>query len=416
VDVTDEDRRVAAVATELLADSGRPDLEVSPEQLIRWRQVAHAIPVSGPRRGGRRQVTRYRPTAAAVAAQLALALDRGPRNLDQAVLSVFAEAAAARSEARPADDGVRAAYLRHLRAADEYARRAWAHRGLPRSEIPRRLRLPFPGSRRADAHLVSDSVLAFLLGEELPAGGYGAELAVQELAGAVDRPAGRAPNDERAEIAELLGSFSLAALRRTIVKADIAELANAIAAVNVTLDYGEAFVAVCGMTQATSAGLPEAIDALMSNMPILAQISTRFPPSQRGTTLAIVGLVSYARLFDPISRRNMRESVAAMTGELPTLRAMVSLGQALPTKWRPAVALGGAAFIAQLPDEERQALLATVQDWMGRHPGAAELLRLDGPPTQRAEHEPEDAALEPQRQRGGGTLGADDGASQAGDA
>src|SRR5271165_1203680 len=79
MELTDEDRQVAKVATSLLAEQGRPDLAVSPRQLVRWRQEAHAIPVEGERRGGRHRSTRYRPEAPQVAASLAIALDDKPR-------------------------------------------------------------------------------------------------------------------------------------------------------------------------------------------------------------------------------------------------------------------------------------------------------------------------------------------------
>jgi hypothetical protein len=371
VDITEEDRRVAALASGLLAEWGRSDLEVTPEQTIRWRQAANALPVSGPRTGGRHRVTRYLPTAPAIAAELAIALDTGPRNLDQAILTVFGDAATNDAIIRPADEGVRNAYIHYLQGAEDRMKPAWLHRGKKRSEIPRRFRMPVAGSRQQGAHLVTDTLLASMLGKELPHGEAGAEITVGQFLPA--ELTGRLGEDERATAVSILAGLNLAALRRAIKKADLDRVFEAVRCVAITTEYAESLRRLCALAPAeTPPQLPPPIDLLVVAAGAPAFNAVR--GLKGGLMYAVTGLTAYARVTTRSGIRELEDATIAMEAELPRLRAALALADHLPAPWKCAMAPGYAApFMAALHNDERQRVIKTVREWMDSHPeeGAA---------------------------------------------
>jgi hypothetical protein len=377
VEVTEEDRRVAALATELLHARGRPELGVSPEQVIRWRQVAKAIPVASTGKGGRSKVTPYLPTAPAVAAELAIVLAEGPprKTLDQAVLMVFADAAVQCSVARPHHEGVRSAYLHHLQVLDNTARQAWKHKGEPRSSVPRRLRLGFAGSRKPEAYMVSDSLLACLLGEPPPYGQDGLDIALDEFSGVSSVPLYA---DDRGRLVGMLAALGLAALRRSIRKADLDLLSEAVRSVSVTFDYADAVSTLSSLHDGKSRpSLPGILDSLVAatEMPLFSRLRVAFPASSRSLGMALMGLVAYSSITRRRGWQQLRANVTAWSEDLPRVEASLALADDLPTAWRPALAPGsGAAFVAALPDQEREELLSVVRHWMSDHPRAAGVL------------------------------------------
>ncbi len=226
---TEDDARVARLATALLVDRGHPDLSVSPLQLVRWRKV-DAIPVAGSRRGGRGQRARYLPTAPAAAAELALALDVD-RNLDRAILGAFGAGAPIPAE------GVRAAAEHCFREMENVARRSRGHQAFRRSDIPRRHRVPVAGTRTADASLQSDAVLSLLMDEVPLSGDTGPSFALDAVAPEVPELLSR---DTMRRFEFVVKRLSLAAIRRYVRIVSVDRWQEACGWMGDVLDYAQA--------------------------------------------------------------------------------------------------------------------------------------------------------------------------------
>jgi hypothetical protein len=368
VDFTEDDVRVAKLAKGLLDEDGRPDLDVSPEQLVRWRKVADAIPVAGPRRGGRNQRVQYLPTAPAAAAALAIALD-ADRNLDRAVLAAFG------SGAPVADKGVRTAAVHHLRAVENTASKAYKKQGLTRSETPRRYRLPIPGSRLGGSSLVSDAVFALALGEKPQALSDGPGLALEALAPEADSALER---DNRRRLEFIMRRLSLAALRQVAHRVDIDLWREASEWTGRVIVYGEVlseFVALTG-TEASTVPAPLSLLVPLINDLNRRTVDRSYAP---GFRTAILGLVAAALIRTRRRTRLAKEMATACAAETPKLRAMARLSRELPERWRPALALGsGAAFLAQLPTQEREEAMARTRQWLDEHAIESRVLLVEG--------------------------------------
>lgn len=365
MEITEEDRRVARLATELLSDWNRPELAVTPEQVIRWRQVAHAIPVAGNRRGGRNQVTRYLPDAPAAAAGIALALADGPRDLDLAVLAAYGNAVAFGTGEPPAFEGVRLACRHYLRDAEGASREAWAYRGKPRSAVPKRLRVPFKGSRRSGAAVVSDTLLSVLLGIE-------GSVTTEHLAYTVEEFLPEATpvlagGDGRRRLRSIMTWLSLAALRRSIDKADPGRFAEACRNAAALIGY---FSVVSDLTRATgsdAAALPTPVGQLAS----IVQSGLSMTKGPLGVQVVVLGLVFYVTADSSHARRQMTEAAEGAANYLPHMSAQLAIAELLPEHLRPAMGLNGAVFQAQLPQEDRELVQKTTREWLDRHPAIA---------------------------------------------
>lgn len=363
VESTEEDRRVAKLATALLAEQGRGDLTVSPDQLVRWRQVAHAIPVEGENRGGRSQHTRYLAEAPAVAAAIARSL-HDSRNLDDAVLNVYGEAVGYNEGPPPDFQGVRAALVRHLERSRDAAAQAWRYRGKARSEVPRRLRMPFDGSRRASSYVVSDAVLSALLGVSDEHDDAVVEYAVGEF---VPEVAEAVPaNELRQRLPRAMGSMSLAALRRAANSAEPTEFARRCRQMAVLHEYCEALLQVVQLTTGGRAALSPPLDALAT----LSGATSRIP-APRGIRVVILAISAYAHAADQPSQRAIREYAIAAEPHVDAMRASAEIAKTLPAHLRPALAPGsGPIFLSQLPRVDREAVHETVRSWIEAHPWA----------------------------------------------
>ena len=174
----DPTEALAKAATELLHSQGRTDLSVSGLQVLKWRRDFDAVPVVGDRKGGRSRPVQYAPDAGRVVAAIAEALDED-RSMERAILDVFGRGFPVPEKA------VRRAYRGHLLDVEDATKRAWSKRHLPRSEVPRSLRFPLKGSRKAGSSVITETFLSVLLGKDLPGGSYGISAAVTELIPAV---------------------------------------------------------------------------------------------------------------------------------------------------------------------------------------------------------------------------------------
>jgi hypothetical protein len=357
MDTTEDDARVARLATELLADQDGADLSVSPVQLVRWRKV-DAIPVSGPRRGGRGQRAHYLPTAPAAAAALALALD-DDRNLDRAVLAAFGAGAPI------PDEGVRAAAVHCFRAMENVARIAGGHQATRRSDIPRRYRVPVSGSRQGGASLLSDAVLALLLEGKPLSGTTGPSFALDAVAPEV--PDTLTPDATR-RFEFVVKRLSLAAIRRYVRIVDVDRWREACGWMTGVFDYAYAASELAEATGSDPSQVPAPIAPLIPMMKVLDSngITTNTSP---GFRTAILGLV--AAMLTVTRRRAgiARESVATCVAEAPKLRAMTELVRSLPEELRPTIdPTKGLVFLARLPKEDRERALTHTRRWLDEHP------------------------------------------------
>jgi hypothetical protein len=369
VELTEEDYRIAKLASELLAKEWScPELSVSADQLVRWRQVAHAIPVV--RGGGRGNVTRYLPSAPMVAAALAVALDDGPRDLDLAVLAAYGNAVSYGIGAEPALDGVRGAFRHYSRKVEKPAWEAWKHRGKARSDVPRSRRIAFPGSRLADSYLVSDSVLATLLGVEddtLPA-----EVRI-EVAATTLIPEASTALEEPKRLGRIAGMLALGALRRHAEKVDSRDLSSSCRDMAALVDYCEALTSLINITGGDSKRLPEPLSQIVPMM----NRAVRIMKIPRGAGITILGLCA-SSLKIVLSRSEagrIAEAAQAAKGRLEELRATVAITEALPGPLRPALGLDGVLFQAQLSETDRSLIHQAINTWMNTHPTEARRIR-----------------------------------------
>jgi hypothetical protein len=358
VDVTDEDRGVADLATASLAERGH-DFSVTGEQVVRWRKVADAIPVDpASQRGGRGQRVRYLPGAPQVAAEIALALD-AERDLDVAVLAAFG------SGAPVAEKGVRAAAHRVLQQSENKARVVYAKsRFKRRSDIPRSLRVPINGSRRADAGMVSDTLLSMLVGEE-PVVKMGA--ADRVLRAFVDE--GELDTPTRLPVLRFAVSrFSFAALRQFAHNVDIQEWRRGTIAVSSVVDWVLSVSKVCDLT-----GVPwlNAPGPQGRSLTLLRSILLRPAIEERpsGYLVALWGLLVAALTTGSVRRsRAYREVTTRFEYEGARWRAALALVEDTPERWRPALApASGPAFLAQMSESERTSLMAHTRQWVASH-------------------------------------------------
>ncbi len=368
VETTEDDARVAKLATGLLADQGRPDLSVTAEQVVRWRQIADAIPVAGPRRGGRGQRAHYLPTAPAAAAGIALALDED-RNLDRAVIAAFG------SGAPVAEGGLRSAAGHVLRDAEEKFRRAYRLRDDSRSSIPRSERVPLRHSREAGSSIVTDAILAPLLGEEPVARRDAAGLAIEELAG---EAAEVMTGDMRRRVEFVMGRFTFASLRRIVRHVDVGRWREACGWVRTVFECVLAADELVTLT-----GQDRSVLGIIGPLAPLARRVRETDERARyadGYQVAVLGLIAASLTWRPRRLRAARETTEAMRAWAPYYRAVGALAADLPERWRPALGAGGAAYLATLPQVERDDLAATIRSWREAHPAWSKALTVPGQP------------------------------------
>jgi hypothetical protein len=377
VQATESDEVLATAATALLVEQGRPALSVSGQQVVRWRQ-ADLLPVLSDRRAGRSRQTVYsKPAAVVVANELALALDL-VRDLDRAALIAFARGAPV------PEAGLVSSYVHYLQDAETKARLAWAQRDRPRSDVKPALRLPVAHSRRGDAVLVSDNVLALLLGKPLYPEREGAVIAIEGFLESMTPPGiaetvvSGAP-DSIARVAGLADSLALAVLRRLVRRSGVEQLRWGCDVARPLLEYGEVMARLLSFGGGAPVILPSPLDVLV---PLLgaagdfASAKSRFESPDLAIAVMALGLVCRCRTKR--DRRELDEAAAACLTWLPVNRASLQLAGALPDKWHPAFVPGNAAvFLAGLPESEREELFVSVRGWLADHPAEAEALQAN---------------------------------------
>jgi hypothetical protein len=163
-------------------------------------------------------MTVYAPEAAETAALIRIYLDETKRDLDKAVLGAFAEGASV------PEKGLRAALCKCLHDMKLDAAAMWKEHDRPRSELPRRFRVPL-ATRGALGSLASDAVLAVLLGKE-PMALRDTPMIILEamFVEAIDDMAPALKPDLLATVSQDYSRMDLATLLRESRKVDIEKL------------------------------------------------------------------------------------------------------------------------------------------------------------------------------------------------
>ena len=203
--VTETEERIAREATDILVLLGRPDLEVSSRQVVRWRVEANIFDLEGFQPVGRGNRRYYPANAPTIAAQFRLVLG-DVRDLEEAVLVAFARGIPI------AEFGLQKAYERWFRSFQPLVARA--QRPTKRSE-----RILLPGPRRSGDDIVRYAVTNAVLDKgvhEYEVASVIERLDLDEVLAAVD--------EGPSYFVEAVSSLAFSVLRKTSCRATRADL------------------------------------------------------------------------------------------------------------------------------------------------------------------------------------------------
>ncbi len=360
------DEILAKEACALLVSWGRPDLTVSPEQVLRWRQAGY-LPVLSNGLGGRGRATEYAPEAVQVAAALATEL-ASFRNLDQAALSAFVQYAVSRGRRGGRVPLIRLKragrdYITELEEACKQARAASKQAGGRRSAIPRKLRVPFSGSRRAGSGEATDAMLSLALGhlEAHEVGTVVHAVAGEEGIDALDDEPEALP--EMPALQALIGQLALGALKAGLQRASYDDLRWGCQVTGAVSGFARELPA---LLDATSADLGTVEAALPPVGVRLIRLGRRLPAAftHRGPVAFMMGV--FAAMITshvPSCRRELSQAVEEWVAVEPKLALLTEIALALPERWRPALApITGMSYFARLQADERDALIAELRE------------------------------------------------------
>jgi hypothetical protein len=360
----DKTEVVTQEARDLLAAQGRPDVPVSAIQVLKWRRDYGAIPVVGDRLGGRSRTANYASEAPGVIAAIALALDND-RNMDRAILDAFGRGIAGIPE-----KAVRRSYTKHLSDAENAIKRASKLKDVPRTQVPRSLRLPLKESRKGGSSLVTDAVLAILLGERPLAGSDGMTMVVEELAPELT-PFYSEPDDKE-RLLQLASRLGLAGLRLVASRANLELLSRSCSDIRVLIEYSDALQRLVDVTGAHDVALPADVEKILK----LVRAMNPVLGKSYGVGVAVPGLILYTVVRTARARRHLRESINGYEASAPRLRIAAAAAESLPEKLRPALApMRGSLYLAELSKEDRDQFFLVVAQWRADHPVEVALLQ-----------------------------------------
>jgi hypothetical protein len=205
-------------------------------------------------------MTVYAPEAVETAALVRIYLAETDRDLDKAVLGAFSEGASI------PEKGLRASLLHVLKEMKSELSEMWELHERPRSEIPRRLRTPVPGSTRsAAAKLISDAILATLLGKEPRALQYAPKLVLGAMFPELLKEASLALKpDFLTDLRRDYGSVDLTTLIGMARTVDVAALREACKRAQILSACLAAELLACLLSALANGTTGEELDALFS--------------------------------------------------------------------------------------------------------------------------------------------------------
>jgi hypothetical protein len=354
--VHEPDRKVADEATVLLVHWGRPDLSVTGDQVVRWRQSGVFGPT--PRGGGKHRLREYPPYAAEAAAKLAIALHAGRERdlrLEMAIL------AASGDGARIAKDGIRTAadhVLNNVRERIGPAKRAHDEAQVPNkpaAALKRSQRLSLPGKRRRGDPEVRATVLGVLSDQQPDESGVRAtffRLLGPDVVEALEA------EDAFPLYSQVLGQVGLSAIKSEVKNATGEDLARAMQTVRSAVELA---AALSRYLEVTGSQASEPVQVLLVACGRALE-RLRVRPGVVVALTAPVFLIAM-RLFatargTPSPR--LEDFSRSCSETASQLRAVARLTETLPPRWRTCVGQGGVLNFAQLPDTEQRDLLALI--------------------------------------------------------
>ncbi len=359
---TASDQDLAGEASAILTNKGRPDLTVTPGQVVRWR-YADLLPILSDRRPGRGRRTAYElPNAAVVAAEIRLALD-DPNDLDRAAVVAFVRGAGV------AEKGLHTAFIRTLRQVEQHATVLLTHVDQARTEVRRSLRFPLPHSRRAGAALVAKNALALVLGEATFPASTGTALAVEGLlpAQAWEALADCGEPQLANRLDAVLEDTNAIAMRRVVRRASLADLRWACEAVDAIISWARV---VSELVSDTSAGTEAKLDprvSFMAHAGVALESAFGRETHDLGIAYVAIGCLTHCS-SNRDDRHWLNDWAEACRRDLPARRQALALVHALPEHLRPALAPeGGPEFQERLAEADRALLSAIISDWLDQH-------------------------------------------------
>jgi len=365
---TGADEALADEASALLVEQGRADLSVTGGQVLKWRQRAPSVlPIVSDRRPGRGRLTRYAPDAPVVAATLAAAL-AADRHYEPAVLAAFGDLASSGCGNPMAESGVRDAFDVFLRRAEAKAGQARGLRRSGRAMLPRSDRVVMPWSRRDHQGTVTDAFLDVMLGNEPK---YGDD-DLGHLANELEPGSGRsqmARTDERSRLAAALRGMHLAALRRVAKTADMGELAQLCADVDVLLQADRLMVRLfeASGTRRSQVTYLQGPDRIVRTIHAAAN-HVDWARAPRGLALTMGALGLLLELSPGGAKQRLQAYVDDTAKTIPGFTEYVMWVESLPASWRRTAApVAGNVYFSQLPRADQIALNASLRQWVKEH-------------------------------------------------
>jgi hypothetical protein len=345
--LTEADGAVAQEATEWLYMQGRHDLEVTADQVVRWRLAGLFELPPGPRQG-RSNLRRYPDNAGEMAARFRILLQTRP-NIEEALLLAYV------SDMDVGIDGVRTSISRFLWKAGPKLKRA-------RTTSKRSERFALPGPRQASDDATRAAIVDLFLGEE-PLDPDWPELLIDRFGGP-DATEHLLATGGIERLREVLRRVSIAGLSRTVRDTKRDELLWAAGTARSLVDFARAVSEVYQATGTTDSQLIYRAVASLGKRMRTKRLSGEFG-------VAFLAPVLLLMVPDRKGRQQLAEVGKDCKEQLPRLQALVLAANALPERWRPSLGAGGAALLASLPDGEAEELLNQLRKWLADHPEQA---------------------------------------------
>ena len=345
--VTETEERIAREATDILALLGRPDLEVSSRQVVRWRVEANIFDLEGFQPVGRGNRRYYPANAPTIAAQFRLVLC-DVRDLEEAVLVAFARGIPI------AEFGLQKAYEHWFRSFQPLVARA--QRPTKRSE-----RILLPGPRRSGDDIVRYAIANVVLDKGVH------EYEVESVIERLDLDEVLAAVDEGPSyFVEAVSSLAFSVLRKTSCRATRADLEWGRDTSRALFGF---VIAVADRFSATGTEGAEPFHLAFGALGRTAKKmfgSRALPSPELGLAVVVPAMLVFASV--PGMRRHLTRVAEALNVQTAALEAVRHAAESVPERWRRCFSMNFSSVIAGLPEAEREEFFADMSAWWDAHP------------------------------------------------
>ena len=351
--ITETEEGIARKATDILVLLGRPDLDVTARQVVRWRVEANIFDLQGFQPVGRGNRRYYPANSPTIAAQFRLVLCN-VRDLDEAVLVAFARGIPI------AEFGLQKAYERWFRSLLPLVARA--QRPTKRSE-----RITLPGPRRPGDDIVRYAVAKAVLDKgihEFELESVVERLDLDEVLAAVD--------EGPSYFAAAVSSLAFSVLRKTACRATRADLEwgrdTSRALFGFVIAVADRFT-VTGTEGAEPFHL--AFGALGRNAKKMFGSRALSSP-ELGLAVVVPAMLVFASVSG--MRRHLTRVAEALNVQTAALEAVRHAAESVPERWRRCFSMNFSSVIAGLPETEREEFFADMNAWWEEHPEEREAI------------------------------------------